>query len=123
MSPSAPPPRGAREHGLQVTEVEGAFTQTRRLDEAPEMVADVVALLTGSEVDNADVDVGVEMDPDTNAEIKAARAEATAAAVAQKAAPARQRQLARSLRAKGLTGRDASRVLEMSPQRLSQLLK
>lgn len=108
---------------VRVPQVEGAFTQARRLDEVPDMVADAVALLTGSQVDNADVDVVVEMDPDTNAEIKAARAEATAAAEAQKAAAARQRQLARRLRAKGLPGRDASRVLEISPQRFSQLLK
>lgn len=108
---------------VRVPEVEGAFTQARRLDEVPEMVADAVALLTGTEVDNADVDVVVEMDPEINAEIKAARAEATDAAEAQKSAAARQRQLARKLRAKGLTGRDASRVLEISPQRFSQLLK
>jgi len=51
-----------------------------------------------------------------------AREATTAADKAQREAAARSREIARRLREAGLTGRDIAKVLDVSPQRVSQLL-
>lgn len=107
---------------ISVREVDGAFTQARRLDDVPRMAAGAVGLL--SDVDPSEVEITVELvlADDLASEITAARQEVAAAAEAQRAAGARQRSAARRLRELGLTGRDASEVLHISPQRYSQLI-
>jgi predicted transcriptional regulator len=52
-----------------------------------------------------------------------ARDAVTAADRAQRQAAAQSREAARRLKQAGLSGRDIAKVLEVSPQRVSQLLK
>lgn len=105
---------------IVVPEVDGAFTQARRLDDVPRMAADAVGLLSGVDPSEVETTVELVLADDLASEVAAARQEVAAAAEAQRAAGARQRSAARRLRELGLTGRDASEVLQVSPQRYSQ---
>ena len=44
---------------VEVPEVEGAFTQARRLDQIPEMVADAVHLLAGVPAEDVEVTLAI----------------------------------------------------------------
>lgn len=105
-----------------VPDVPGALTQARRLDEVPQMAADAVGLLSGVAPSEVEITVELVLADDLTSEVAAARREVAAAAEAQRAAGARQRSAARRLRELGLSGRDASEVLQVSPQRYSQLI-
>lgn len=107
---------------VDVPEVAGAFTQVRRLDQVAEAAADAVADLTGSDPANIDVAVSPRLDADT-AEVVAGTLKASEAAVeAQAVASARMRDAVRVLRQdKHLSTRDVAELLEVSPQRVSQL--
>jgi hypothetical protein len=97
-------------------------TQSRSLRDAPKMARDYIALDTGAAPGTFDVEIIPEMDGGLEAEASAARTAVIAASRAQKDAATRSRIVARKLRDAGLTGRDISVVLNVSPQRVSQLL-
>ena len=97
-------------------------TQARRLDQVPEIVADLVSLFT--DLDPADVNVEVtvawsEALAARVAEVEAARADAEARAAA---ATDLRLALAADLTREGLSVRDVARVLGISHQRVAQLL-
>jgi len=106
---------------IQVPDL-GRATQVRRLDQADAMVRDLVALIEGVPEDSFDV----ELIPAVAAEIQEALLRAQAAkgraAVAQAEASSAQRHVARQLTGIGLTNRDVGRLLEISHQRVAQLL-
>lgn len=123
MKVTAKATRSGQWWAVEVPEVEGAFTQARRLDQVPAMVADAIHLLTGVPLDEIEVQLGdVDLgDPQVLAETRAARERvATAARSQEEAARASRRAVAR-LRARGLSVRDVGVILDVSPQRVSQL--
>lgn len=112
--------RSGRWWAVHVPEVDGAFTQARRLDQVADMTAEAVALLL--DVDESTIEVAVE--PHTGkdeliAQVRQAREEADRAA---DQASHVMRSTARELIADGLTVRDVGRVMGISHQRVSQLV-
>ncbi|MDO5678318.1 MAG: hypothetical protein Q4G35_12520 [Propionibacteriaceae bacterium] len=105
---------------ITVREVPGVFTQTRRLDQVPKMVTEAVRLM----LEDPALDLEITVAPHTQwdellEETALARAEAEAAAAR---AAQLTRNLAVALTEGGLTVRDAGHLLNVSPQRVSQLV-
>lgn len=107
---------------VEVPEVDGAYTQARRLDQVPAMVADAVALLT--EVDAADVEVDVQpvIDDALRARIDTAERLRREAAETRSAASSEIRAAAAALADQGLPLRDVGALLGVSHQRAHQLV-
>ena len=111
---------------LHIEDADGAevgVTQSRGMAGAERMVRDYLAFDLGADPDSFDVIIRPEVDPATTdelAELRRLRAEAERA---QNAAAVKARLLARRLQAAGLRGADIAKVLEVSPQRVSQLIK
>lgn len=108
---------------VEVVEVDGAFTQARRLDQVPAMVADAVSLLEGIPAGEVEVDLEVDLgDPTALDQARRARAQVEAAARAQEEAARASRAAVAHLRHRvKLSVRDTAVVLGVSPQRVSQL--
>lgn len=107
---------------VTVPEVEGAFTQAKRLDQVPRMVTDAVALLTGVSPDDIEVDVRAEVPTNVQAHLtRAARLRAESARSNSQAA-AEVRAAARDLVSRGLPLRDVGSLLGVSSQRAHQLV-
>ena len=107
---------------VEVPEVDGAFTQAKRLDQVPEMVADAVSLLGDVPADQVNVTVVPDIgDPDLLESAEQAREQVVAAQAAQTAAASASRAVVKRLRGKGLPVRDVAVLLKMSAQRVSQL--
>lgn len=106
---------------VEVPEVEGAFTQTRRLDQVASMAAEVVSLLKDVDAESVDVDV-VAMPPRDDREVidrvVAQRSEANEG-MANYAAESRR--VVALLLERGYTVRDIGRLLGISATRISQL--
>jgi DNA-binding NarL/FixJ family response regulator len=107
---------------VTVPEVDGGFTQARRLDQVPEMVADLVHLATGTPAEEVQVRVQPHLEDEAMLSLW------EEAALTQEAARQRQEEAARQarravteLRAQGLSVRDVAALLHVSPQRVSQL--
>jgi DNA-directed RNA polymerase specialized sigma subunit len=98
-------------------------TQSRNLAEAETTVRDYVESLTGADVSDAAVVIKTEVGDGLDEEARAAREAVAAADRATREAAARSRKVARDLRRAGLSGRDIAAVLQVSAQRVSQLLK
>lgn len=97
-------------------------TEVRRIEQAEAMLRDAIATALDIPSDSFDVTIDLELGPDIDAEVRAAREASRSAQLASKAASAAMRQAAHLLRERGYSMRDAGRLLEVSPQRVSQLL-
>lgn len=98
-------------------------TQAATLASAGRMVGDYVAALTGADPGEIAVDYRIELDDQLSAEIEAAREASREAERLQREAAARWRAVARQLsKDRRMTGSDVAAVLDVSPQRVSQLL-
>lgn len=108
---------------VTVPEVDGAFTQARRLDQIPTMVADAVQLLDGTPAEDIDVELDIDLGEHQDAlhAARRARTQSAAAAAAQDQAADDSRAVVARLRALGLTIRDIAVILDISPQRVWQL--
>lgn len=105
---------------VEVPEVEGVFTQARRLDQVADMAADAVAVML--DADPGTIKVTVEPHTGKDSLIAQAReARETADRAADEASKV-MRHAARELVADGLTVRDVGRVMGISHQRVSQLV-
>jgi hypothetical protein len=96
-------------------------TQVTTLASAGRVIRDCIAALTGTDPAPGEivVDYQIELDDELAAEIEAARE----AERLQREAAARGRAIARQLsRDQHMTGSDVAAVLDVSPQRVSQLL-
>jgi DNA-directed RNA polymerase specialized sigma subunit len=99
-------------------------TQSRTLRSAEDMVREYIALqLDLDDEENFDVEIIPELDGNLATEAEAARHAVRAAERAQRDAAATSREVARHLKESGLKGADIATILNVSPQRVSQLLK
>jgi predicted RNase H-like HicB family nuclease len=107
---------------VRVAEVPGAITQARRLDQVEAMAREVVSLLLEVAPDSFDLTVQPVVPDEVRAELARARELQRTAARTQTEAAALVRDVARRLRAQGMTVADVCAVLGVSIQRASQLL-
>lgn len=99
-------------------------TQSRTLASAEDMVREYVALALDIDDESSfDVVITPEIDADTQIALDDAKAATRAAEEAQRKAAARWRGLVHRLHDDGLVGSDIARVLKVSKQRVSQLVK
>jgi hypothetical protein len=111
------------EHGWEL-HIDGVgVTQSRSLWDAEMMARDLIGRRLGVADDSFDVVITPEIGDGLDEQTRAARAAVTDADRAQRRAAAQSREAARQLQRAGLTGRDIAKVLNVSPQRVSQLLK
>ena len=111
------------EHGWEL-HIEGVgVTQSRTLWDAEEMVRDLISRREDLPGDAFAVTITPQIGGGLDEETRAAREAVSAANRAQRLAAAQSRAAARRLRQAGLSGRDIAIVLDVSPQRVSQLLK
>jgi hypothetical protein len=111
------------EHGWEL-HIDGVgVTQSRSLWDAEMMARDLIGRRLGVADDSFDVVITPEIGGGLDEQSRAARAAVTDADRAQRRAAAQSREAARQLQRAGLTGRDIAKVLNVSPQRVSQLLK
>ena len=111
------------EHGWEL-HIEGVgVTQSRTLWDAEEMARDLINRREELPGDAFTVTVAPDIGGGLDEESRAAREAVNAADRAQRQAAAQSRAAARRLRQAGLSGRDIAKVLNVSPQRVSQLLR
>jgi predicted RNase H-like HicB family nuclease len=102
---------------VTVPELKGVHTQAKRLNQVEAMVREAIALFLDAPADSFDITVKPEVPPATAAAIKARREAADAEARANAATMAAVMELLE----RGLTVRDAGSLLDLSPQRVSQI--
>jgi hypothetical protein len=111
------------EHGWELHIEDVGVTQSRSLWDAEAMARDLISRRQGIPADSFGITITPEIGGGLDEETRAARDAVTAADRAQRRAAAQSRDTARRLRQAGLSGRDIAKVLNVSPQRVSQLLR
>ncbi len=107
---------------ITVPELDGRLTQARRLDQVEEMVRSLVSLIVDIPADSFEVAIQPNLPSSASDEVRQAielRSEADRTAEAASKAT---RKAARQLAGMGLTVRDIGATLQLTPQRVSQLL-
>lgn len=114
-----------RRHSASQLHIAGVgVAQSRNLGEAEQVVRDYIETLTDHDTAGDQVAITPEVGGGLDEETRAAREAVTAADQARRDAAARLRKAARALRQEaGLSGRDIAAILQVSAQRVSQLLK
>lgn len=107
--------------GIEVVGVEGAFSQAKRLDQVAAMAREVIALLLEVPEDSFDLTVEFDLAPEWTAMLDGLRAMQQAQVAAAQSVGAQLRAVAKSLHAAGLPVRDVGSLMDLSPQRISQL--
>jgi hypothetical protein len=87
------------------------------------MATDLVAVMEEVPLDEVNVDIEFELPGDLGEEIKRARQETRAAEQAQRSAAEKVRRAVAHLISSGMSKQDAARILGVSAQRISQLVK
>jgi hypothetical protein len=98
-------------------------TQSHGLADAAGMARSYIAMTRNVAADSFNLDIVPEVGDGLDEAATAAREAVRAAEEAQRGAAARSRNVARQLKDMGLTGRDIAALLQLSPQRVSQLLR
>lgn len=111
------------EHGWELHIDNVGVTQSRSLWDAELMARDLISRRLGISESAFAVSITPEIGGGLDERTRAAREAVTSADRAQRKAAAQSREAARQLREAGLSGRDIAKVLDVSPQRVSQLLK
>lgn len=122
MKLTAKATRAGKWWAVEVPEIEGLFTQARRLDQIEAMVKDAASLLTERPEQDFRVDIVVE-DQNMRDIAAAARAATEASRVAAERAAAESARAAKTLLGCGLAVRDVATLMRVSPARVSQLRK
>ncbi|WP_306191670.1 type II toxin-antitoxin system HicB family antitoxin [Streptomyces sp. MK5] len=107
---------------LEVPDLPGVFSQAKRLEKADEAAREAIAVMLDVEPDT----ISVTVEPQLSAEERAILREAAAARKARAEAEERERRIMQRAAAtltQHLSQRDAGRILGLSFQRVSQLLK
>lgn len=111
------------EHGWELHIDDVGVTQSHGLNDAERMVRDYLRLDYGDEVAReAEIVIKPDVD-DLTEEVNAVRRTSVELRKAQDAFAGVQRAVVGQLKDRGLTGADIARVMEISPQRVSQLLE
>jgi hypothetical protein len=113
--------RWARGWELHIENV--GVTQSHSLRDAESMARDYITLDTDTAPESFAVEIVPEIGGGLDEQTRAARQAVADASRAQRTAATQAREVARQLRSAGLSGRDIARVLNVTPQRVSQLLK
>lgn len=109
---------------VDVPEIRGVHTQTRRLDQVEAMARDAIALLKDVAPTSFDIKVEPVLEGDVEKTVAAAtRASERAREAAEEAGRLQRSAATTLLKQYGLTVRDAGALLHVSPQRVSQLAK
>ncbi|WP_051272010.1 hypothetical protein [Streptomyces sp. AA1529] len=109
-------------HGWEL-HIDGVgVTQSRTLLDAEPMVRDYVAMILNAPDDSFDVKVTPEIGAGVDGEILGLRHADEELEAARERAGKQRRKVARRLDSLGLSGREIAAILEVSPQRVSQLL-
>lgn len=108
---------------LTVPEVPGVVSQVRSLAQAEEYAREAVAFVLDVSPDSFDLELVPEVGHGLSLAARKAREATRDATQAQERAAAQTRDVARRLKAEGLTGRDVAKVLGVSEQRASQLIR
>jgi predicted RNase H-like HicB family nuclease len=109
---------------ISVPELRGVHTQARRLEKAEAMVRDAIALFLDVPSDSFDVRIDPVLPRDLQGKVGRARKVRGEAEVLQREAAIASAEVAADLvQTAHLTVRDAGRVLGLSHQRITQLLK
>jgi hypothetical protein len=98
-------------------------TQSHGLADAEGMARSYIAMMTEAAPDSFTVAIVPQVGNGLDEAATAAREATRRAEEAQREAAAKSRKVAHGLHERGLTGRDISAVLGVSPQRVSQLLR
>lgn len=106
---------------IEVPEVPGVFTQAKRLDKVAAVVADAVSLMEGVDAQSVEVAIAPQLRTEVRRDVEKALRLKRAAAVAADEASTQLRSATAEVLAEGLSVRDAAVLLELSPQRISQL--
>ncbi|WP_329149305.1 type II toxin-antitoxin system HicB family antitoxin [Streptomyces sp. NBC_01456] len=107
---------------LEVPDLPGVFSQAKRLDKADEAAREAIAVMLDVETEDVEVTIEPVLPRDAVRAIKAAEKAEKAAEDARKAAQKAMQDAAATL-TESLSQRDAGRVLGVSFQRVSQLLR
>lgn len=107
---------------IEVPEVDGVFTQAKRLDQVPEMVADAVAMLEDVDPTTIEVEVVPTIPADLREHLELAKVQRAKADDLNVEASALIRRVAITLNREGYSMRDIGVVLGVSHQRVAQLL-
>ncbi|WP_207233804.1 XRE family transcriptional regulator [Janibacter limosus] len=108
---------------IEVPEFPGVFTQVKRLDQAAVMVADAVATMTGVDPSEVEVSVRASLRPELQHDVDEAIRLRHEAEEARATATRQLAQAVTDVLGAGLTVRDAATLLEISPQRVSQVAR
>lgn len=111
------------EHGWELEIESVGATQSHGLKDAEIMARDYIRLACDVPEDSFDIELVPEVGDGLGEQARRAKAETRAAEQARDEAARHLRDVARRLHAKGLSGGEIAIVLEVSPQRVSQLLK
>jgi len=111
------------EHGWELHIEDVGVTQSHGLKDAEMMARDLISRRLDVPEDSFSVEITPEIGNGLDERATAARTAVRAAASAQQSAAAQSREAARLLQSAGLTGRDIAAVLQVSPQRVSRLLR
>lgn len=107
---------------VEVPEVPGLFTQTKRLDQVDAMVREAAALLTGESEDSFEIKVEPVVAGDVVAILRESVRLTDEAAETKRRASENMFKAAASMQDQGLTVRDIAVVVGVSHQRISQVL-
>lgn len=109
--------------GLTVPEVPGAVSLVSRLSHAEQHIREAISWVAELPKDSFTVQVVVKLDGDVGKELAETVELAAHAERLGREAAERKRRLVGHLRASGMSGADIAAVLDVSPQRVSQLIK
>src|SRR5574342_343361 len=104
---------------VSVPQLKGVHTQARRLDQVEAMAREAIALM----LDRSPASVVVTVEPVMPAEAAAARKARQSAKLAEQRADQATATAVAKLLGAGYTVRDAGKLLDLSPQRVSQIAK
>jgi predicted RNase H-like HicB family nuclease len=115
--------RSGRGWILTVPEVPGAVSYVRGLGGARAHAQEAIAFVLDVPEDSFEVRLEPDLAPDDLAEISRARAAVAEAERVQREAAQQSRLVVAKLHREGLSGADIAALVDVSPQRVSQLLK
>ena len=115
--------RSGRWWAIEVPELRGVHSQSRRLDQVVSMAKEAISLMLHVPEDSFDVLVEPNLESlgDVREAVEAALRERERASAAQDAASTAMRHAVSEIRASGYTSREAGMLLGVSNQRISQI--